>query len=408
MAQKKPFKILTSDILIADTVIAYNQNEDKRAEIDTLVKDFKLRPGDKIALNKEQFEAFSSRIEGLATTIYPGGSSANTTTTLNNLLGPERVDATFLGVAGEGTYSNIIRKSLRDSRVKLIPHTLPAGSPSPQTAVSFVVVFDDGQRAIATYPGNAKDIIKKNMITDEMVKDCDALLVQGSLWQKLDRDVANELLIKRWAQNKELFLCLPTHAKFGEENADIFQYFMPSANLVLANDDELAITCKTMTAAEKELWTTQKKDGTVEEKRAAEINLEAARLSAREIVRDQFANISALPERPEMNQKQVAFVTRGEKGISVITKDGIEDIPAAEIDKITNTLGAGDTCFAGIIAGHIQGLSNKQCAEMGGYLAREKLSANGARLANPRASLERGAPHAVAKLFADEQVRIFH
>ncbi len=408
MKSKEPFKILTSDILITDKIISFADNPQHTQALESLVKEFNINPDDKEPLTLEQFGRFKARLdamEGLNISSEPGGSSANTVVTANKLLGPNRVASTFLGVVGHTKDDKIIRKSLSDAGVHLEEAKAASGDES-KSATSYVIVFPNRKRSIVTYPGNAKEILDKSIIAKELVAKHDALLVQGGLWEKFNWDFADELLKQRWQQNKELYLCLPTKAKFGELQHEHFERLIPSANVVLSNDDELAITYHTMTADEKKIWTKQEEKGATEKIREeASIKLEHARREARHKLQDTFANHSALNENPNIDQRQIAYVTRGGRGISIITKDSIQDVPASKIDKMVNNLGAGDTCFAGILAGHIQGLHKRQCAEMGNYLAAAKMGKNGARLDDPRAALEEIAPHAAAKLFADEQVR---
>lgn len=402
-------KVLTSDILIVDTIIQVKDNPAKQAVIDQLVRTFNLQPNCKLALTKEQFRDFSELTEGLKMSYVAGGSSANTLTTMCKLLGPERIEGTFIGVNGEGLYSNIIRRGLEEANVKQIPQ-LPA-TVAPKSAVSFVIVFEDGQRAIATYPGNAKEIITPHYLPDDelekQVINTDALLVQGSLRQKMDPAFFDKLLEYRWKHNKELWLCLPTHAKFAEDNADLFKYYVPSVNKLLANDDELAIMGKCMTAEQHKEWTRQEKEGATElERAAATTKLEEARKNAMHKVLHIFQHQSVLKDKPAICQAQTAYITRGKKGAVIINKEGIEYIPVAEFNgRIVNNLGAGDSTFAGILSAHIQGMPEKACGEIGMYLAREKLQVDAARIPNPREALELSAPEAARRLFADELVQ---
>jgi sugar/nucleoside kinase (ribokinase family) len=402
-------KVLTSDILIIDSIIQVKDNPSRKQQIDSLVKEFHLAPNSKTALTREQFERFSELTEGLQMSFVAGGSSANTLTQMSKFLGPDRLKGTFIGIKGQGLYSNIIKRGLDEAGVTLYPKNLPHDVPSPQSAISFVIVFEDGQRAIATYPGNAKEIITPKYLPDheleEMVKDSDALLVQGSLRQKLSPEFFDKMLQYRWEHNKELWLCLPTHAKFAEDNADLFQYYVPSVNKLLANDDELALMAKFMTAEQHKEWTWTEKNGvTAEEREAATAKLEDARSKAMDRVLDIFQHKSVLRDKPEMCQNQTAYITRGKKGAVVINKDGMEFIPVAEFDgKIVNNLGAGDATFAGILSGYMQGLNEKACGELGMFFAREKLQVDAARIPEPRKALERSVPELMKRVFSDER-----
>ena len=47
-------------------------------------------------------------------------------------------------------------------------------------------ILAGGQCTIATYPGNARDMLAPDIISDETVESCDIILAQGSLWYKFE------------------------------------------------------------------------------------------------------------------------------------------------------------------------------------------------------------------------------
>ena len=230
LTNNKPLKILSSDILIADEILPLEYKDaagktQKNEELQKLVTEYGYAPGGKYPLTLAQFKKFREVYDEIAKTqkpqIMPGGSSANVLTTVAKMLKDVVVD--FIGVSG-GKHDKMIRDALTEARVNFIDEK---NGHVPEAATSFVILFPPtvkhpkGQRAIATYPGNAKDILKSSMIKEEMVKNSDAILVQGSLWQKLDETkpesgvgFADKLLDLRWKHGKELWLCMPTQADF--------------------------------------------------------------------------------------------------------------------------------------------------------------------------------------------------
>lgn len=352
-------KILTSDILIADVMSSYINNKD----IQALTTRLRLQPGGKEPLSREQLDEFQRAVEGHHPIIVPGGSAANMLTTLSKLMGKE-TQVTMLGVIGN-EYHDIIRKSLDEAGITLIPETLPEDV-TPETGISHIVVFPDGQRTIVTYPGNAKAILKSSLITNRLVEDHDVLLVQGSLWQKLDWDFADRLMTLRWEHDKELWLALPTHTKFGVEKAGLFQWLIPSANLVLGNEEELC--------------------------RIYQTDID----SALHRLQNEFRKEVPYQENHHPRREQVAFITRGENGCAIVTKKDICYLPARAVgseEGLVNTLGAGDTAFAGFAAGYVKNLSPQNCAQIAMALANEKLKVYGPRLPDPKAALRQAAPH---------------
>ncbi len=352
--------ILTSDILIADLITPLSGN----GKLESLVKKYDLKAGGKAALTDEQFEEFSQAVQGYPVTMLPGGSSSNVLATLSKLFGKDNVNVKFIGVVGDDVYSKGIKSSLKEAGIKLLPDSNTYKNFSPQTAVSYVILLPNGERTIATHTGNAKSILKPDIITDELVKNTDAMLVQGSLWQKLDPNFADKLLDMRWKHNKELWLALPTHAKFGEEKAEQFQWLVTSANVVLGNDEELA--------------------------RIYHTSPDEALVKLQQVFKEH--NVLEREGRSG-GKKPVGFITRGKKGSVVVTEDGIKEILPypIKVEEIKNTLGAGDTAFAGFAAGYIKALPNETSAKIAMALASEKLRYNGPRLENPRESLRKAS-----------------
>lgn len=363
----KKTKILTSDFLIIDYILSTEGNE----ELKQIVKEYGLESGGKRALAPEQFKKVSEVVKRIMArpnnrvAIEPGGSSANVLVTMNKLLGNGKADVDFLGVVGNDSNSEIIKASLEDGGINLLPKDYK--HKDPQAAISYVITPPGGERTIITYPGNAREILKPDIITDNMVKSSDVIFVQGSLWQKLDENFADKLLDLRWNHKKQLWLALPTHAKFGEENANKFQWLVTSANLILGNIEELSRIYKT--DPENPVLALDK-------------------------LRKTFIDHEHVLKGHGYDKPQVAFITLGSKGSAIVTKGGIQYISPRHInsEEIVNTLGAGDTAFAGFAAGYLKGLNNEVSAEIAMALANQKLRHNGARLDDPQAALRKASP----------------
>ncbi len=381
--------ILSSDILIADVIIPLltpeelaHKSQDFRqkyellnTKLDEILEEKKARRGQKAAISKEQLDALSGLAHELGMVheenIVPGGSSANTLTTLAKLMkGKARV--CFLGAVGEGKFDPTISESLSEADIERIPETFPA---MPESATSLVFVAPDGSRTITTYPGNAKDMLKSEMVTDDVIDDTNVIFVQGSLWEKMGDRLPNRLLTVGWEQNKEVWLALPTHARFKPDMPEeTYKWLITSADVVLGNDEELQRIYK--------------KDfqGALEELSDA--------LTERDKVRQREG-------KPERKKDAVAFITRGKEGAVVVHPNrkfeyvGIADIEPGEIK---NTLGAGDTSFAGFLAGHIAGMKPKGSAAFAMELAAEKLRWNTARIPEPRDAMLRNVSRAATVL----------
>jgi sugar/nucleoside kinase (ribokinase family) len=382
-SKDKPINVLTADLVIPDLIVRVQDSE----KLQKLVKDYKLKGVAKQALTNEQFAEFSAVANEMKRagmlTVEPGGSSANVLVTLSKLLGEDRVKTKYLGIAGDDEYTDKVKESFEKSGVTLFPNpdTYNNNVPEPQSARSFVLLYDDGSRTIVTHPGNAKSILKPEHITDDMVKDSDVVFVQGSAWQKFDEKFPDKLVTQRWDNRhdqKELWLALPTHAKFGEENAGKFQWLVTSANLILGNIEELARMYKISPNNPEALKKLQKT----------------------------FREHPVL-KKNGFDKEQVAFITLGKDGAAIVTKDEIEFVRSRDIKKseIVNELGAGDTAFAGFAAGYVKGLPHKISADLAMALANQKLRHNGPRVQDPQAALKQSSPYLASLVLDDTKDR---
>jgi len=82
----------------------------------------------------------------------------------------------------------------------------------------------------------------------------------------------------------------------------------------------------------------------------------------------------------------LAVLTRGAAGCVVVTASGPVAVPAAPVERVVDTTGAGDLFAAGFLYGITNGLSPEDSARLGGVCAAEVISHVGARpLADLRA-----------------------
>lgn len=348
-------RILTSDILIAD-VIAPVQGH---AALQALVETYQMKPGGKIQIDAVQAQAFAEAFAQVEYQVVPGGSSANMLTTLAKLM-PDDVDVRFVGIAGEGTHSTIIRQAMAEANITLLPEHLPQHMES-HAATSYVLVFPDGQCTIATQAGNARELLKPAVIAEHVVKNADVLLAQGSLWHKFNEEFSDRLFNLCMKHGRELWLTLPTQAKPTAGECKKIIGMIPDATLVLGNEAEI-------------------------------IRLFHAPLN--EAVKKLQALLKTKGRPPVEHGKKLAFITLGERGCVLITPESIEQVGPPKISEgeIVNTIGAGDTSYAGFVAAILKGMPPKEAAQLGMALAGEKLRINGPRLPDPYGTLKEKLP----------------
>jgi sugar/nucleoside kinase (ribokinase family) len=115
-----------------------------------------------------------------------------------------------------------------------------------------------------------------------------------------------------------------------------------------------------------------------------------------------FANereLTALYETPSLETAvaavrgrcEIAVVTRSERGSVVVTDGELHEVPAARVDRVVDTTGAGDLYAAGFLHGLTRGLPLPDCARLGGVAAAEVISHFGARPEADLGALARAA-----------------
>lgn len=75
----------------------------------------------------------------------------------------------------------------------------------------------------------------------------------------------------------------------------------------------------------------------------------------------------------------IAAITRSEKGSVIVTRDDVHAVPAAPVEAVVDTTGAGDLFAAGFLRGLTQGKDLTSCARIGAIAAAEVISHVGPR-----------------------------
>ena len=312
--------------------------------------------------------------------VSAGATTANMLYNMHGLLGNKGVETNYYTTMGR-IYGDILEKSLHSRGINMINMVETGEGDSsipkdqlPRTARS-LVMQQNGSKRILKYAGNAKDLITPEIINQESVSNginnSDVVFLQGAAWQKFNKDTADEVMKKRWEAGKRLWISLPSDADFVEKDSYVdvrnhFNFVIPSAELVLSNEDELMrffdIT-PNENASEKE------KD------QAIDIALQKIQHLFYEVknVRnkgyddeDNLIKDEGDIRTNEINgdNPQIAFITLGEKGAAIVSANGIEKIePRSHLvnkDNI-NVLGAGDTATGSFLAAYtaLNGLLDK-------------------------------------------------
>ena len=79
--------------------------------------------------------------------------------------------------------------------------------------------------------------------------------------------------------------------------------------------------------------------------------------------------MTGLSEADVLEQAPLLVVTKGEKGCTIHTKDGTEDVAAVTPDRIADPTGVGDAFRGGFMKGLAIGAPYRVCAQLGSVAA---------------------------------------
>jgi sugar/nucleoside kinase (ribokinase family) len=297
-----------------------------RAEDDFLIKQ-NMQKGSMALIDearaKSIYEAMGPATES------SGGSAANT----------------IAGVASFGAKAAFVGKTRSDNLGKVFAHDIqalgvgfdtPQAAEGPATACCYIMVTPDGERTMNTYLGAAQNLTPAD-IDPKQIGDAAITYLEGYLW---DPPHAKEAFIKasKAAHDAGRMVALTLSDAFcvGRYRDEFLTLMRDSTvDLIFANEAEL-----------KSLYETADFDSAV----------------------------SVLQK-----DAKLAVVTRSEKGCVIVSKDGTKAVPAASVEKVVDTTGAGDLFAAGFLFGLARGRDHVACGKLGALAAAEVIQHMGAR-----------------------------
>lgn len=259
-----------------------------------------------------------------------GGSAANTAAGIASLGGR----AAFVGKIADDQLGEVFAHDIRAAGVAFEALAPLAGGPS--TARCLILVTPDAQRTMNTYLGASALISPADVDSDEVAAAA-VTYCEGYLWDQPDAKAAIVAAMDaaRAAGRKVAFtlsdsFCVDRH------RAEFLELAEGKVDVLFANEAEIC--------------------------------------SLYEV--DDF---DAAAERVA-GHVAIACLTRSEKGSEVITDAGERiAVPAAPVDAVVDTTGAGDLYAAGFLYGLTGGRDLETCARLGALAAAEVISHVGAR-----------------------------
>jgi sugar/nucleoside kinase (ribokinase family) len=268
------------------------------------------------------------------TVTVSGGSAANT------VIGAASLGCTgaFVGKVKTDALGGLFADDIKKAGVVFLT---PPATEGPATARCFVLVSPDGHRTMNTFLGACQNLTEDD-VDAEIVKASQITYLEGYLW---DPPAAKAAFIKAatiaHGAGRRVALSLSDPFCVGRYRSEFLGLIRDgSIDILFANEAELT-----------SLYEESDFDTAIAQLRAEGI---------------------------------LGAVTRSEKGCVVVSKDGLVTAPAAAIETLVDTTGAGDLFAAGFITGLVRGRDHATCAKLGALAAAEIIQHLGAR---PKVSL---------------------
>ena len=265
-----------------------------------------------------------------------GGSAANTIVGLASF----GARSAFIGKVGGDQLGEVFAHDIRAAGVTF---DVPPASDGPSTGRCLVVVTPDAARTMSTCLGVA-GLLHPDDIDVAMVGHARILFCEGYIWDMpiTKQAIRRAMGATRERGNKVSFtlsdsFCVERH------HGEWLELVDNEIDLLFANEAEI---CR--------LYETE----------------------------DVWKAIDAVRGRCEL-----VHVTRSAHGSVVVTADEITEVPAAPVEQLVDTSGAGDLYAAGALYGYLQGFDPAHCARLGSAAAAEVITHLGARSLVPMSDL---------------------
>ena len=235
-----------------------------------------------------------------------------------------------------------------DIRAAGVHFATPIAPDGPPTARSLILVTPDAHRTMSTYLGAAVELGPEDIDTD-LVARCAVTYLEGYLWDRpRAKDAFRVAMAAARGAGRRVSLTLSDSFCVERHREEFRALVDDQVDILFANEEEILALTQT---------------------------------------RDLGTAVTAVRGRSE-----IVVVTRSEHGSMVVTADDTVEVPAAPLERLVDTTGAGDLYAAGFLHGITHGRPLAECAALGSLAASEVISHLGAR---PQADLAALAAAAV-------------
>jgi sugar/nucleoside kinase (ribokinase family) len=299
---------------------------------DSFLETHGLTKGSMQLLSTEQADALYAAM-GPAREVS-GGSAANSMAGVAAL----GLDAAFIGQVADDQLGDIFAHDMTSLGVRFETSPLKDG---PPTGRCLIVVTPDAQRTMNTCPGASHELTPK-ALDENLIRSAAVTFLEGYLWgpERPRHAMLRAAQIAHEAERTVAFtlsesLCIP-----GRKEGVLGMIDGGMIDVLFANEDEAMLL-------------------------SGGADLDGAIAKLQPLV-------------------STLIVTRGPAGALAIENGRRVEIPAAPVEKVVDTTGAGDLFAAGFLAARCRARPLERCLEAGALAAAEIISHFGAR---PEANL---------------------
>ena len=258
-----------------------------------------------------------------------GGSAANTVAAIAALGGRSG----FIGQVADDQLGEVFAHDIRAAGVDF---GTAARAGEPTTARCLIFVTPDGQRTMNTFLG-ASQFLPASALDEELIANGAILYLEGYLWDPEEPRAAMRKAIDiARANGRKVAFTLSDVFCISRHGGDFRQLIADGLiDILFANENELLALCE------------------------------------HEDFESAVAHIHG--------KVPVLVVTRSEKGAMALVGTERVSVPAAPIDRVVDTTGAGDLFAAGFLHGQAKGLGVEASLKLGAVCAAEIIQHYGAR-----------------------------
>lgn len=257
-----------------------------------------------------------------------GGSAANTMAGFASFGGK----GGFIGKVADDELGQVFQHDIRSLGLSFETQPLIIGAP---TGRCLILVTPDAQRTMNTFLGASVEMGADD-IEKEAIQSAAITYLEGYLFDKDEAKAAFRAAAKFAHEGgKKVALTLSDPFCVDRHRSDFLNLVEHDVDILFANEEEI-----------KSLYMQQDFD------------------AALQAVKDMC---------------QIACVTRGAQGATIIGNGEVVDVPATPMGDIVDTTGAGDQFAAGFLYGYTEGMSLEECGRLGCLAAGEVIGHLGPR-----------------------------